>query len=127
MVNNNIKIGRNLFHVFSFQGRSNLGTHRPPLCFHHQEAFESNKYSDSINTALGHGVKNAYVGASVTAFSTYLNLGTAVLILWYGGQLVCDSEGKIMSIGCQVAPLKTSAVVFSVSVLDFCKYVHALP
>lgn len=63
------------------------------------EAFESNKYSDSINTALGHGVKNAYVGASVTAFSTYLNLGTAVLILWYGGQLVCDSEGKIMSIG----------------------------
>ncbi|CAK9081631.1 ABC transporter B family member 25 (ABC transporter ABCB.25) (OsABCB25) (Protein ALS1 homolog) (Protein ALUMINUM SENSITIVE 1) (OsALS1) [Durusdinium trenchii] len=64
-----------------------------------RHAFESNKYSDSINTALGHGVKNAYVGASVTAFSTYLNLGTAVLILWYGGQLVCDSEGKIMSIG----------------------------
>jgi len=63
------------------------------------EQFESNKYSDSINTALGHGVKNAYVGASVTAFSTYLNLGTAVLILWYGGKLVCDSKGTVMSIG----------------------------
>lgn len=63
------------------------------------EQFEANKYADSVNTALGHGVKNAYVGATVTAFSMYLNLGTAVLILWYGGQLVCDSKGQIMSIG----------------------------
>lgn len=63
------------------------------------EQFEANKYADSVNTALGHGVKNAYVGATVTAFSMYLNLGTAVLILWYGGQLVCDSRGQIMSIG----------------------------
>lgn len=63
------------------------------------ETFEAQKYSDSIETSLGHGVKNAYVGASVTAFSTYLNLGTAVLILWYGGQLVCDGNGKVMSIG----------------------------
>jgi len=63
------------------------------------EAHESNKYSDSINTALGHGIKNAYVGASVTAFSQYMNLGTAVLILWYGGKLVCDSRGEAMSIG----------------------------
>ena len=35
----------------------------------------------------------------MTAFSTYLNLGTAVLILWYGGKLVCDSKGTVMSIG----------------------------
>mmetsp|Transcript_54894 Transcript_54894/g.98952 ORF Transcript_54894/g.98952 Transcript_54894/m.98952 type:complete len:477 (+) Transcript_54894:2-1432(+) len=63
------------------------------------EEHEAFKYSDSINTALGHGVRNAYVGASVTAFSTYLNLGTAVLILWYGGQLVCDEKGEVMSIG----------------------------
>merc|ERR1712012_1268791 len=27
------------------------------------------------------------------------NLGTAVLILWYGGGLVCDSGGKAMSVG----------------------------
>ncbi|CAE7774212.1 ABCB25 [Symbiodinium sp. CCMP2456] len=63
------------------------------------EEHEAFRYSDSINTALGHGVRNAYVGASVTAFSTYLNLGTAVLILWYGGQLVCDEKGEVMSIG----------------------------
>eukprot|EP00933_Yihiella_yeosuensis_P080742 TRINITY_DN94216_c0_g1_i1.p1 TRINITY_DN94216_c0_g1~~TRINITY_DN94216_c0_g1_i1.p1 ORF type:complete len:651 (+),score=129.41 TRINITY_DN94216_c0_g1_i1:113-1954(+) len=63
------------------------------------EQHEASKYADSINTALSHGIKNAYVGASVTAFSTYMNLGTAVLILWYGGTLVCDSNGELMSIG----------------------------
>ncbi|CAJ1396624.1 unnamed protein product [Effrenium voratum] len=62
------------------------------------EEFESGNFSDSINTSLGHGVRNAYVGASMTAFTTYLNLGTAVLILWYGGQQVCDGNGQ-MSIG----------------------------
>ncbi|CAK0833010.1 unnamed protein product [Prorocentrum cordatum] len=63
------------------------------------EQFEAEKYGESISTALVHGVRNAYVGASVTAFSTYLNLGTAVVILWYGGSLVCSSMGKTMSIG----------------------------
>jgi len=63
------------------------------------ESHESNKYADSINTALKHGISNAYVGASVTAFSQYMNLGTASLILWYGGNLVCDSKGELLSIG----------------------------
>eukprot|EP00421_Protoceratium_reticulatum_P027484 CAMPEP_0168477224 /NCGR_PEP_ID=MMETSP0228-20121227/62297_1 /TAXON_ID=133427 /ORGANISM="Protoceratium reticulatum, Strain CCCM 535 (=CCMP 1889)" /LENGTH=923 /DNA_ID=CAMNT_0008493377 /DNA_START=1 /DNA_END=2772 /DNA_ORIENTATION=+ len=63
------------------------------------ERHEMDKYDDSIGTALSHGKKNAYVGASVSAFSTYLNNGTALLILWYGGTLVCDSGGKAMSIG----------------------------
>jgi len=63
------------------------------------ELHEMEKYGESIGTALQHGKKNAYVGASVSAFSTYLNLGTAVLILWYGGSQVCDTNGKAMSIG----------------------------
>ncbi|CAE7267844.1 ABCB25 [Symbiodinium sp. CCMP2592] len=63
------------------------------------EEQETLRYLDSINTALGQGVRNAYVGALVTAFSTYLNLGTAVLILWYGGQLVCDGKGEVTSVG----------------------------
>jgi len=58
------------------------------------EQFEADKYGESIGTALMHGKRNAYVGASVTAFSTYLNLGTAVVILWYGGSLVCSSMGR---------------------------------
>lgn len=63
------------------------------------ERDESDKYDDAIATALKHAVKNAYVQGSVTAFTTYLNLGTAVLILWYGGSLVLDSGGTLMSIG----------------------------
>mmetsp|Transcript_43264 Transcript_43264/g.78747 ORF Transcript_43264/g.78747 Transcript_43264/m.78747 type:complete len:946 (+) Transcript_43264:67-2904(+) len=67
------------------------------------EAHETGKYEDSINTALGHAKLNAYVGASVSASSTYLNLGTAVLILWYGGDLVIegvrDPENQSMTLG----------------------------
>lgn len=63
------------------------------------EAHEAGKFDDSISTALKHGIKNAYVSASVTAFSTYMNLGTAVLILWYGGTLVCESHEQAMTTG----------------------------
>lgn len=63
------------------------------------EGFEASQYDDSISTALSHGKKNAYVGGSVNAFTSYLNLGTAVLVLWYGGELVCESKGELMSIG----------------------------
>mmetsp|Transcript_34234 Transcript_34234/g.72928 ORF Transcript_34234/g.72928 Transcript_34234/m.72928 type:complete len:934 (+) Transcript_34234:121-2922(+) len=63
------------------------------------EALETRKYEDIMGTALSHARRNAYVGASVSAFSTYLNLGTAVLILWYGGTQVCDSRGQTMSLG----------------------------
>lgn len=63
------------------------------------EEHETFKYQDSINEAMRHAVKNAYVSGTVTAFSTYMNLGTAVLILWYGGTLVCDSGSTTMTIG----------------------------
>merc|ERR1719203_1690949 len=38
------------------------------------EQHETDKYSDSIQTALLHGKRNARIGALVNAFSTYLNL-----------------------------------------------------
>eukprot|EP00928_Gymnodinium_smaydae_P006818 TRINITY_DN12428_c0_g1_i2.p1 TRINITY_DN12428_c0_g1~~TRINITY_DN12428_c0_g1_i2.p1 ORF type:complete len:921 (-),score=210.57 TRINITY_DN12428_c0_g1_i2:310-3072(-) len=63
------------------------------------EQYEADRYDDSIMTALGHGKKNAYVSGSVNAFTTYMNLGTAVLILWYGGEIVCESQGELMTIG----------------------------
>jgi ABC-type multidrug transport system fused ATPase/permease subunit len=63
------------------------------------EQHETEKYDFSINTALSHGKKNAYVSGSVNAFSSYMTSGTAVLILWYGGTLVCDSKGSQMTIG----------------------------
>merc|ERR1719253_1750472 len=63
------------------------------------ERFETEKYDSSINTALDHGKRNAYVSGSVQAFSSYMTSGTAVLILWYGGTLVCDSGGDEMTVG----------------------------
>jgi ABC-type multidrug transport system fused ATPase/permease subunit len=63
------------------------------------ERHESGKYDFSINTALSHGVRNAYASGSVSAFSSYMTSGTAVLILWYGGTLVCESGGEAMTIG----------------------------
>jgi len=63
------------------------------------EAHETGKYDFAVDTALQHGKKNAYVAGSVSAFSTYMNLGTAVLILWYGGTQVCDSNGQELSLG----------------------------
>jgi ABC-type multidrug transport system fused ATPase/permease subunit len=63
------------------------------------EQDETDRYDFSMKTALSHAVKNAYVAGSVSAFTTYMNLGTAVLILWYGGILVCDSGGTTMTIG----------------------------
>jgi len=63
------------------------------------EQHEADKYDDAIMTALGHAKKYAYVAGSVTMFSQYMNLGTSVLILWYGGTLVCDSRGTDMTVG----------------------------
>lgn len=63
------------------------------------EQFETEKYGDAIGTALQHGKKGAYAGASVSIFSSYTNLVTSVLVLWYGGILVCDSHGEAMTVG----------------------------
>jgi len=72
----------------------NMRTVRAFSCEQH----EVEKYDDSIGTALKHGKKNAYVFASVNAFTSYLNLGTTVIILWFGGSLVCEDSGS-MTIG----------------------------
>jgi ABC-type multidrug transport system fused ATPase/permease subunit len=63
------------------------------------EEFETEKYNDGINVALQYGIKNAFVGATVSSFSTYINLGTSILVLWYGGAKIFDSAGKELTIG----------------------------
>ena len=63
------------------------------------EIFETQRYAEGVQAALKSGIRSAYVGASVTAFSSYMNLGTSVLILWYGGELGMSSHGTQMSIG----------------------------
>jgi ABC-type multidrug transport system fused ATPase/permease subunit len=63
------------------------------------EEYETNRYNEGINVALSYGIKNAFVGASVQAFSTYINLGTSILVLWYGGETIFDTAGQKLSIG----------------------------
>ena len=41
------------------------------------------------------GVKDAFFGALSSAFNNYLDLGAGVLILWYGGSIVMDDDGRI--------------------------------
>lgn len=57
------------------------------------EHIEIERYTNGVDVALEYGVKTAFVGASVQAFSSYMNLLIAVLILWYGGLAVINDEG----------------------------------
>ena len=59
------------------------------------EPYELDRYNQGINVALEHGKTNAYVSATVTAFSSYMNLFTSILILWYGGLMVIRGEGGL--------------------------------
>jgi ATP-binding cassette subfamily B protein len=52
------------------------------------EDWELRRYEDNVRNVLRHGRRNAFAEAGVASFSSALNLGTAVLVLWYGGQLV---------------------------------------
>ncbi|CAD7947713.1 unnamed protein product [Amoebophrya sp. A120] len=58
------------------------------------EDYEIHRFDQGVNVALNYGTKNSYVGASVQAFSSYMNLFTAILILWYGGVSVINSTNN---------------------------------
>eukprot|EP00928_Gymnodinium_smaydae_P033307 TRINITY_DN23893_c0_g3_i1.p1 TRINITY_DN23893_c0_g3~~TRINITY_DN23893_c0_g3_i1.p1 ORF type:complete len:960 (-),score=115.93 TRINITY_DN23893_c0_g3_i1:62-2740(-) len=97
--------GRKLNHsIYQYLANSNqvatesLGNIRTVRAFS-TEAHETGRYREGINAALHAGIKNSFVGASVSAFSSYVNLATSVLILWYGGMVIFRTHGKDMSIG----------------------------
>jgi len=99
------KWGRKLnYSIYQYLANSNqvateaLGNIRTVRAFS-TEAHETGRYREGVNAALRAGIKNAFVGASVSAFSSYVNLTTSVLILWYGGRVVFNTRGKDMSIG----------------------------
>lgn len=52
------------------------------------EEVERENFAHGIGVTVRYGVKSACVGATVAGFSTYMNLITSTLILWYGGHLV---------------------------------------
>lgn len=60
------------------------------------EEMEIKEYTAANKEALRAGVKDAWGNGFTTALTSYLDLGTGVLILYYGGLLVMDGE---MSVG----------------------------
>jgi len=59
------------------------------------EPFEIERYQDTLELALGKGIKDAIFGAFSAAFNNYLDLGAGVLILWYGGSIAMEPAGSI--------------------------------
>lgn len=56
------------------------------------ESQEQDKYNKAINNALLKGIKDAFGGAGMYAMNSYLELGAAVLILWYGGKMAMSHK-----------------------------------
>jgi len=56
------------------------------------EPREIGNYSAAGEQALRAGIKDAWGNGLMTALTGYLDLGTGVLILWYGGYLVLQNE-----------------------------------
>ncbi len=59
------------------------------------ERDEIKKYNVSTTEAVTKGVRDAYVGAGTYALTNYLDLGTSVLLLWYGGSVVMDHSNEL--------------------------------
>jgi len=57
------------------------------------EQDEQHQYNQAINDALVKGVRDAFGGAGMYAFNSYLELGSGVLILWYGGIMAMKGKG----------------------------------
>jgi len=56
------------------------------------ERREIGLYAEASQQALDAGIKDAWGNGLMTALTGYLDLGTGVLILWYGGYLVMHSD-----------------------------------
>jgi ABC-type siderophore export system fused ATPase/permease subunit len=70
------------------------------------EDYEIEKYTQATKSARVNGIKDAYANSLAYALTNYLDLGTSVLILWYGadvamshGQMTSDSLGDPLTVG----------------------------
>jgi ATP-binding cassette subfamily B protein len=59
------------------------------------EPAEIARYDDAMDVALSKGIRDAVVGAGTFALTNYLDLGTGVLVLWYGGTVVMAPDSTI--------------------------------
>jgi ATP-binding cassette subfamily B protein len=56
------------------------------------ERYEQQRYNEAIDSALEKGIQDAFGGAGMYAINSYLELGAAVLILWYGGKMAMEDK-----------------------------------
>lgn len=63
------------------------------------EEKEMQKYNESMSQALKKGIKDAFASAGTYALTNYLDLGTSVLLLWYGGTVAMDPDQSSLTAG----------------------------
>jgi len=59
------------------------------------EHIEISRYSTALAEALRRSIHDAYASSLAYALTSYVELGTGVLLLWYGGTLVMDHDGRL--------------------------------
>ncbi|EER13979.1 ABC transporter, putative [Perkinsus marinus ATCC 50983] len=60
------------------------------------EDTEIGNYNEAVEVGLKAGVRSAVVGAGVYGYAKYIDLGTTVLILWYGGSAIFSGKGATL-------------------------------
>ena len=59
------------------------------------ELLETRNYRLATEFALREGIRDAWGAAGMAAINSYLDLGAGVLILWYGGWLAMQNDGRL--------------------------------
>lgn len=63
------------------------------------EQLEIKNYLRATTEAVSKGIQDGYVGAGTYALTSYLDLGTGVLLLWYGGTLAMKPNSPDLTVG----------------------------
>ena len=63
------------------------------------EELEIHKYTDATTEALDKSILDAYANGGTYALTNYLDLGTTVLLLWYGGAVALGQYSGSLTIG----------------------------
>lgn len=59
------------------------------------EEMEAMSYHEATGIALKTGVKDAWGTAGMTTINSYMDLAANVLVLWYGGWLAIEQDGRM--------------------------------
>jgi len=59
------------------------------------EQLETDNFKQATLFALQEGIRDAWGSAGMSAINSYLDLGAGVLILWYGGWLAIQHDGRL--------------------------------